>query len=128
MSTTRRNLIGFVATSMAFGLFKRKEKQLGAPTATRSPPPPTAISNQRVVVEGIANAPVLPTPPTPAPTDPMQHLIKFQGLHRDFNPSASVKTGQMTCPSCQASFRMFLNSDGKKTIVKCPSCAKQYKV
>ena len=117
LQKARFSLAGLVATSMALNPFRKKTE---APV-----PKPVA---RRVVVEGVATAPSLPTPPPPPPTDPLKQRLLFHGLHQDFNPSESVKTSQMTCPSCQTSFRIFLNSDGKKTVVKCPSCAKYYKV
>lgn len=71
-----------------------------------------------------------PPPPkvTPVADDPLRPKLLFHGLHPDTNPSENVRTARMTCPSCNESFRYFVNSDGKKTVVKCPGCAKAYRI
>jgi predicted Zn finger-like uncharacterized protein len=115
LSKTQRPLVGLFSTTMVFGLFKKKSE------AT-----PAAAPVRRVVLEGVSAPPQLPTPAAPQ-EDPFTQRLRANG-RGDFNPSESVRTSQMTCPACQTSFRIFLNSDGKKTVVKCPSCAKYYKV
>jgi predicted Zn finger-like uncharacterized protein len=106
----------FFGTSMVFNPFRKKEV---------APMPAPTI--KKVVLEGVATPPVLPKPEMPT-QDPFISRLHASGRHQDFNPSESVRVSKMSCPSCQASFRIFLNADGKKTVVKCPGCAKYYKV
>ena len=101
---------------MAFRLFSRKTD---TPTAPAPKP--------RVVIEGYRPPPPPPPKQTPV-SDPLKRQLIYQGLHDDINPSSNVRTGQMTCPSCNAEFRFFKNSDGKAAIMKCPGCGKSYRV
>lgn len=91
----------------------------------KSEPSKRAVPAGRVVIEGY-KPPSVPAS-TPKPEDPLRPSLLFQGLHPDTNPSENVRTANMTCPSCNTSFRFFINSDGKKTVVKCPACAKAYR-
>lgn len=110
--------VGPAATLVLMGFFGRREAK--APT-------PTPMPARRVVIEGPTPPPV-PPPPKPRPRNPLEEGILFRDLHPDLDPAPSVRTATMTCPSCSATFRYFLNSDGKKTIVGCPGCAKQYRL
>lgn len=92
----------------------------------RAEPVKRAVATQRVVIEGYK-----PPPPPPVKAndaDPLRPQLLFQGLHPDTNPSENVRTATMTCPSCSTGFRYFVNSDGKKTVVRCPGCAKAYRL
>lgn len=116
VSTSTNPLALFFATSMVFNPFRKKD-------AAPAPAPTT----KKIVLEGVAKPPELPKPEPPS-QDPFISRLQASGRHQDFNPSESVRVSQMTCPACQASFRIFLNADGKKTLVKCPGCAKYYKM
>lgn len=116
VSTSTNPLALFFATSMVFNPFRKKD-------AAPAPAPTT----KKIVLEGVAKAPEIPKPAPPS-QDPFLSRLQANGRHQDFNPSESVRVSQMTCPGCQASFRIFLNADGKKTLVKCPGCAKYYKM
>lgn len=101
---------------MAFRLFGGKKEQKTEPAVQR-----------RVVIEGY-KPPPMPAPKETPVTDPLKQRLLFRGLHEDINPSENVRTSRMTCPSCTHEFRYFVNSDGKKTVVKCPSCAKTFRL
>jgi hypothetical protein len=101
-----------------FGFGKKKTDETAA-----APAQPV----RRVILQGAPPA-VVPTPMTPPPTDALKQRLLFQGLHEDTNPSGSVRVNKMTCPSCSTEFKYFVNSDGKKTVVNCPLCAKQYRL
>lgn len=109
-----------VATFVLFSLFGKKTKEQPAP-------PAAPIPTRRVLIEG---GPVksMPVPPPQPPTNALRQRLLFHGLHEDFDPTPNVRTANMTCPSCNTSFRYFLNSDGKKTVMRCPGCAKDYRV
>lgn len=115
LTKPRSVLSAFTVVGLAFRLFGRRAD---APTPTVS---------RRVVIEGHV-PPALPAPKPPPAPDPLQQGLLFRGLHGEANPAESVRTGTMTCPACNHSFRFFRNSDGKATVVRCPSCAKTYRV
>jgi hypothetical protein len=102
-----------------FKLFGKKDDKTAEPAPT---------VKRHVVIEGQKTTIAPTTPRDPPAMDPLRQRLLFQGLHEDTNPSENVRVSNMTCPSCATSFRYFLNSDGKKTVVKCPSCTKTFRL
>lgn len=113
--------IGILTIGGLFGLFKKKDE------ATKGA---EAVGGRQVIITPATND-NLPPAQAVTPEEPMHPLrrdLRFKGLHLDVDPSASVKRAEMTCVHCDRTFKYFVNSNGVKTVVHCPGCARQYRV